>query len=134
MNDFSARPARILKGDEVLATGKYRYRLVHTPTCASPTKKGPRHKKRTRATYLVLKCELLPLTSHLRLAQAMPITGVPRITVALGQKQDAELPYSQDDARVEIQQTNNSHSSAAGISAAKHFAYFRQSIPAQITK
>jgi flavorubredoxin len=31
VNDFSARPARILKGDEVLATGKYRYRLVHTP-------------------------------------------------------------------------------------------------------
>ena len=31
VNDFAARPAHILKGDDVLTTGKYRYRLVHTP-------------------------------------------------------------------------------------------------------
>jgi len=31
VNDFAIRPAHILKGDDVLTTGKYRYRLVHTP-------------------------------------------------------------------------------------------------------
>ncbi len=31
VNDFAARPARIVQGDDVLLTGKYRYRLVATP-------------------------------------------------------------------------------------------------------
>ena len=31
VNDFAARPAHILKSEDVLTTGKYRYRLVHTP-------------------------------------------------------------------------------------------------------
>jgi flavorubredoxin len=31
VNDFASRPAHIVKGDDVLTTGKYRYRLVHTP-------------------------------------------------------------------------------------------------------
>jgi len=31
VNDFAARPARILMSDDVLNTGKCRYRLVHTP-------------------------------------------------------------------------------------------------------
>ncbi len=31
VNDFATRPAHVLKEDDVLATGKYRYRLVHTP-------------------------------------------------------------------------------------------------------
>ena len=31
VNDFAIRPAHIIKGDDVLSTGKYRYRLLHTP-------------------------------------------------------------------------------------------------------
>jgi len=31
VNDFATRPAHILKSDDVLTTGKYRYRLIATP-------------------------------------------------------------------------------------------------------
>ena len=31
VNDFATRPAQILKSDDVLTTGKYRYRLIATP-------------------------------------------------------------------------------------------------------
>lgn len=31
VNDFAARPARVLNDDDVLPTGKYRYRLIATP-------------------------------------------------------------------------------------------------------
>ena len=31
VNDFATRPAHILKSDDVLPTGKYRYRLIATP-------------------------------------------------------------------------------------------------------
>lgn len=31
VNDFSARPARALQNDETLATGKHRFRFLHTP-------------------------------------------------------------------------------------------------------
>jgi len=31
VNDFATRPAHILKSDDVLATGKYRFRLIATP-------------------------------------------------------------------------------------------------------
>jgi len=31
VNDFATRPAHILKSDDLLNTGRYRYRLVHTP-------------------------------------------------------------------------------------------------------
>jgi flavorubredoxin len=31
VNDFASRPAHIVKSADVLTTGKYRYRLVHTP-------------------------------------------------------------------------------------------------------
>jgi flavorubredoxin len=31
VNDFATRPAHIVKSDDVLTTGRYRYRLVHTP-------------------------------------------------------------------------------------------------------
>ncbi len=31
VNDFATRPAHVLKSEDVLGTGKYRYRLLHTP-------------------------------------------------------------------------------------------------------
>ena len=31
VNDFATRPAHVMNSDDVLATGKYRYRLLHTP-------------------------------------------------------------------------------------------------------
>jgi len=103
---------RVSHGDSSFAATKRESRTHRATKTALATKRGRGPKK------VILRSELLPLASRLWLTQAMPIAGVSRIAVVMKRNRTQSYRNRRNDARVEMQRTDNSHPSGAGTSDA----------------